>query len=70
MKDSIHTYSNGQSYRTATTHQFKTHFSKFLREMNDGEYNGVVVTSYGRNVGVFLPHSRLSKKLNSLRPNE
>lgn len=62
MNKSIHTYANGMQYLTVSTYDFKRHFSKYLREMNKGEYDGAVVTSYGRTVGVFLPHDRLAKK--------
>ncbi len=62
MTHNIHTYANGQTYRTASTHDFKTHFSGMVRDMDAGDYDGVVVTSYGRTVGVFLPNSRLARQ--------
>jgi len=62
MTEDIHAYENGMRYRTISTYDFKKDFSKYLREMNRGEYDGAVVTSYGRPVGVFLPSDRLTKK--------
>jgi hypothetical protein len=62
MKRDISTYENGREYLTVSTYDFKKDFSKLLREMNRGEYDGAVVTSYGRMVGIFLPESRLGKK--------
>jgi len=61
MTQDIHTYNNGKSYRSVSTHAFKTHFSSMVRDMDADKYDGVVVTSYGRTVGVFLPHSRLAR---------
>jgi antitoxin (DNA-binding transcriptional repressor) of toxin-antitoxin stability system len=62
MTQDVHTYRNGKSYREVSTYDFKKDFSKLLRQMNNGDYEGVAVTSYGRVVGVFLPASRLVKK--------
>ncbi len=62
MTGDIHTYNNGQTYRTVSTHAFKTHFSAMVRDMDADKYDGVVVTSYGRTVGVFLPHARLARE--------
>lgn len=42
------------AYKTVTTQDFKTHFSRYVREMAEGRYPGVKVTSYGRMVGVFV----------------
>jgi len=33
-----------------------------VRDMDSGDYDGVIVTSYGRTVGVFMPHSRLVRQ--------
>lgn len=41
-------------YKSVTTHDFKTHFSRYVREMGEGAYPGVKVTSYGRLVGIFV----------------
>ena len=62
MTHDIIQYKNGQKYITVSTYDFKRYFSKFLREMNKGDYDGAVVTSYDRQVGVFLPTDRLSRQ--------
>jgi len=46
---------SADKFRYVSTHDFKTNFSKYLREMQMGKYKGVVVTSYGRPVGAFVP---------------
>jgi len=46
---------SADKFRYVSTHAFKTNFSKYLREMQMGKYKGVVVTSYGRPVGAFVP---------------
>ena len=48
-------------YKYFTTHQFKTHFSRLLRQMTRGDFDAAVITSYGRDVGVFFPHPDADK---------
>jgi hypothetical protein len=43
-------------YQTFSTQYFKTHFAKLLRDMDRGEFDAAVITSNGRNVGVFMHH--------------
>jgi hypothetical protein len=62
MTQDICDQNNGKRYKTISTYDFKKDFSKYLREMIRGEYDGAVVISYGRPVGVFLPSKRLNKK--------
>jgi hypothetical protein len=50
---------NNSAYKTVTTQYFKTHFASILRDMEEGKYDGTVVTSHGRNVGVFFPQRKL-----------
>ncbi len=51
---------NKPAYKTFTTQYFKTHFAQILRAMDDGEYDGAVITSHGRKVGVFFPQRKLA----------
>lgn len=43
-------------YKTFSTQYFKTHFAKLLRDLDRGAFDAAVITSNGRNVGIFLPH--------------
>jgi hypothetical protein len=43
-------------YKSFTTQQFKTHFAQILRDICDKKFDAAIITSYGRNVGVFFPH--------------
>ncbi len=46
-------------FKTFTTQYFKTHFAQILRAMDNGEYDGAVITSHGRKVGIFFPQRKL-----------
>jgi hypothetical protein len=43
-------------YKSFTTHQFKTHFSKILRDIQMKKFDAAIIKSHDRNVGVFFPH--------------
>jgi hypothetical protein len=47
-------------YKTYTTQYFKTHFARILREMDEGHYDGAIITSHGRRVGVFFSQRKLA----------
>jgi hypothetical protein len=51
---------NQSTYKTVTTQYFKTHFASILRDMEAGLYDGTVITSHGRRVGVFFPQRKLA----------
>jgi hypothetical protein len=48
-----------ENYREFSTLDTKTHLSKILREMERGDFDGAIITSYGRQVGVLFPDRRL-----------
>ena len=43
-------------YKSFTTHEFKTHFSKILRDIQMKKFDAAIIKSHDRNVGVFFPH--------------
>ena len=43
-----------QYYHT-TIHDFKTHFSRYLRLMHNGTYDGVVVKQYKKPMALIVP---------------
>jgi len=43
-------------YKTFSTQYFKTHFAKLLREMERDQFDAAIITSNGRNIGLFFPH--------------
>ena len=46
----------GTNYQTFSTQYFKTHFAKLMRQMERGDFDAAIITSHGRNVGLFFPH--------------
>lgn len=49
-------------YKKFTTLEAKTHMSRILREMERGDFDGAIITSYGREVGYLFPERRLRGK--------
>ncbi len=45
-----------------TTHAFKTHMSRHIREMEEGQYKSVVVRRGRKTVGIFVLAGDLRKK--------
>lgn len=42
----------------ATVHEFKSNIARYIRALEDGRYQGVIVKRYDKPVGAFLPFSR------------
>jgi len=41
----------------ATIHDFKTHLSKYIRLLNNGDYKAVRVRKYNEDVGIFMTYN-------------
>ena len=48
-------------YKTFTTHEFKTHFSRILRDIQMKKFDAAIIKSHDRNVGVFFSHPDTQK---------
>lgn len=49
------------TYIFATTHEFKTHISRYMRLLKSGKYKGVMVKRYNRVAGYFIVPGGLEK---------
>jgi len=52
---------NKTVYKSFTTYDFRTSFSQIVRDIHNGKFDAAIITSYGRNIGVFLPHPDAEK---------
>lgn len=40
-------------------YDFKTHFSKYVRLLNDGDYTSVRVRKYDQDIGIFMTYNNI-----------
>jgi hypothetical protein len=57
-------YSMSDQYHYTIIHDFKTHFSRYLRLMHNGTYDGVVVKQYKKPMALIVPLVHPDKKKN------
>ena len=43
-----------KNYREVTIHEFKNNIARYLRELGNGDYDGLVVKRYNEPVGMFF----------------
>ena len=56
-------------YIHATIHDFKTHFSRYLRMLEREEYRAVMVYRREKRVGIFIPYEvRIREVEGQVRP--
>ena len=41
-------------------YDFKTHFSKYVRLLNNGEYKSVRVRKYNQDIGIFVTYNSMN----------
>lgn len=46
---------DNSDYIETTIHKFKTHFSTYIKMLEDGHARGIVVKRYDTPVGMFVP---------------
>jgi len=49
-------------YIHASIYEFKTHLSRYIRELESGEYKAVAVKRHGKMIGMFLLSDYLLQK--------
>ena len=51
------------SHREVTIHEFKNNIARYLRELDRGDYDALLVTRYNEPVGMFLPVKARQRKM-------
>lgn len=51
------------NYREVTIHEFKNNIARYLRELERGDYDAVLVKRYNEPVGMFLSFKARQRKM-------
>lgn len=55
-------------YLKVTSHDFKTHFSRYIRLLDSGAYAGIIVKQYKRPVAIILSYTVVGDPAKKSRP--